>query len=191
MHALADTCTHTYPGDVRQRGRLLIDDPPYQIKLHDHPAALPRAFLVPAARQVDDDAALAELLGVDFDPRQEILLATDPGDTALDNSAAWHAGEVDFRSYSSQHMLLDVEAPVDGWLFLSDTWYPGWVASIDGHEVPIHRANIAGRAIRVPAGTHEITFEYAPCSFRLGIAAAAVGLLLTLLLGLFGRRPSS
>ena len=49
-----------------------------------------------------------------------------------------------------------------GLFLISDTYYPGWRAFLDGKEVPILPVNIAQRAIVVPAGTHTITMTYTP-----------------------------
>ena len=50
----------------------------------------------------------------------------------------------------------------DGWLVLSEMDFPGWVARIDGNEVPFHRANGIFRALCVPGGEHEVVFEFHP-----------------------------
>ena len=54
-------------------------------------------------------------------------------------------------------------------LVLSDTYYPGWVARIDGEGSPTYRANYTMRGVSVPAGSHQVTFSYEPQSVRLGI----------------------
>jgi uncharacterized membrane protein YfhO len=48
----------------------------------------------------------------------------------------------------------------DRLMFVSETWYPYWRASIDGKETPIYRANYAFRAIVVPKGEHTVTFTF-------------------------------
>ena len=72
-------------------------------------------------------------------------------------------------------LLISVVAPGGGWLVLSDTWYPGWRASIDGVEVPIYPADAVFRALRLPKGEYEVEFKYLPMSFSIGtvISAAA------------------
>ena len=67
-------------------------------------------------------------------------------------------------------------------MVLSDTYYPGWRAFVDGVERPILRANHVFRAVVVPAGAQEVVFSYEPDSFRYGllVSVAAVALWLGL-----------
>ena len=51
-----------------------------------------------------------------------------------------------------------------GALVLHDTYYPGWVAELDGKTTPIRRADPFFRAVDVPPGTHRLTFRFAPFS---------------------------
>jgi len=72
-----------------------------------------------------------------------------------------------------------VSAQNDKILFLSDTYYPGWKAYIDGRQTNIYRANYAFRAIVVPGGVHTGKFIYDPDSFKIGymISFLSVGIL--------------
>ena len=76
--------------------------------------------------------------------------------------------------------MVQVEAPVDGYLVLTDTWYPGWRAFVDGEETPVLRADLAFRSVLVPAGQHRITFDYRPTSFRAGLVMSVLALALSL-----------
>ena len=49
-------------------------------------------------------------------------------------------------------------------LALHETWYPGWIAEIDGRRVPILRADVLFRGVEVPAGRHRVVFRFAPFS---------------------------
>jgi hypothetical protein len=76
---------------------------------------------------------------------------------------------------SPTRLTIQVDASQPSYLLLADTDYPGWRAEVDGQPVEIQRANRAFRAVRVPAGTHEVVFAYRPMSVRVGagISAAA------------------
>lgn len=63
---------------------------------------------------------------------------------------------------------LAVSASEDGWVLLSDVWYPGWRASVDGSDASLLRANYLFRGVAVPAGEHVVSFQYRPLSFWLG-----------------------
>src|SRR4051812_10994045 len=67
-----------------------------------------------------------------------------------------------FETDGVKGMRLDVDAKRPGRLILNDTWYPGWHAKVDGRSVPIEHANVAFRALQVPAGNHLVEFTYRP-----------------------------
>jgi hypothetical protein len=52
-----------------------------------------------------------------------------------------------------------------GLLVLHDTYYPGWLAEVHGRPASILRAFALFRGVEVPAGTHRVTFRFAPFSF--------------------------
>ncbi|HEX5066844.1 MAG TPA: YfhO family protein, partial [Myxococcota bacterium] len=61
-------------------------------------------------------------------------------------------------------------------IVLADAWFPGWEARVDGVQAPLLRANLAFRAVAVPAGEHEIELRYRPRSLARGTALAALAL---------------
>jgi uncharacterized membrane protein YfhO len=69
-------------------------------------------------------------------------------------------------------------------------WYPGWRARIDGQPAELLRANFAFQALAVAPGAHHIELEYAPASWRAGLAISALAVLLAVLgwLGLARRK---
>ncbi len=57
-------------------------------------------------------------------------------------------------------MTVTSDAP--GYLVLTDAYYPGWSATINGSATPIQRADVMFRAVSIPAGTSAVVFEYRP-----------------------------
>ena len=87
---------------------------------------------------------------------------------------------VSFYDYNSLH--LEIEAPQAGYLYFADGYDPHWMATIDGNETPVLRANFHFKAVPVQAGKHTIVFSYNPSTLRYAIAIS----FLTLLLGVIG-----
>ena len=60
---------------------------------------------------------------------------------------------------------------------MSDAWYPGWRADVDGEQAAIERANTMFRAVYLPAGRHEVHLIYRPLSAYAGAAISVLVLL--------------
>jgi len=86
------------------------------------------------------------------------------------------AGTTTLVSYNANKVVIECDANTGAFLYVSDTYYPGWKAYIDGKETEIYRANLAFRAVEVPAGKHRVTFKYVPFSFYLGLVLTCIGI---------------
>lgn len=126
---------------------------------------LPRVWLVGRAIVEADDERAARLLENDMDPTQLAVLAGTPP-FALDPRAA--TGTVRILMREPERMALDVKVPADGLLIVSENFYPGWQATIDGAPVEILRANLTLRAIPVRAGQHRVELVYDPLTLKIG-----------------------
>ncbi|MCX6048047.1 MAG: hypothetical protein NT075_23345, partial [Chloroflexi bacterium] len=90
--------------------------------------------------------------------------------------------------YGSNELTVQVATPDAAYLVLSELWYPGWRATVNGAPAEVLRANGALRAIALPAGAATVHLWFAPISWRIGLGAFGVGLLL--LFGVFvTKRP--
>lgn len=137
---------------------------------------LPRAYFVPAAYPVNTEAeAAARLSSADFDSTQEIVIILNNSNSftgPLAGAAPGIASPVQpavITAEETSRLVLNVVAPAAGFVVLTDTFYPGWQATVDGQAVPVWQANLAFRAVPVAAGRREIIFSYTPRSFRLGL----------------------
>jgi uncharacterized membrane protein YfhO len=72
----------------------------------------------------------------------------------------------------------------DAWLVLSDTYYPGWKAFVDGQQTPLLRGDVLFRAVPIPAGEHDVQLHFEPASVKVGLAISLV--VLGSLLGCLG-----
>ena len=103
---------------------------------------------------------------------EEVFLLVDPAD---------EDGLLNITNFSANTVTLDV-GPLSGPRILTflDAWYPGWHAYVDGQEVLVLKADDVFKAIHVPAGSHEVRFEFRPRSVSVGIAGTGLGLTLAL-----------
>jgi hypothetical protein len=82
------------------------------------------------------------------------------------------------RRVQEQIQSVDVEVTMGcrGLVVVSDSWYPGWVATVDGAETKILKVDGATRGVVVEKGTHHIHMIYRPTSVLLGFAGTLTGL---------------
>jgi uncharacterized membrane protein YfhO len=83
--------------------------------------------------------------------------------------------------YGLNSLEIEVDSPAPGYLFLSDPFYPGWQAQLDGEPAAILRADYAFRAVAVPVGRHRVTMGFRPGSWYVGLGISATTLLALLL----------
>ncbi|MCB9139383.1 MAG: hypothetical protein H6642_13635 [Caldilineaceae bacterium] len=94
-------------------------------------------------------------------------------------------------SYGASVQSWRVNADAPGLLVMSETWYPGWRATVNGAEMPVLRVNGAQRAVAVAAGESLVTLRFAPQSWRVGLLLFGVGIVLAALLLWIGRKRTS
>jgi hypothetical protein len=156
-----------------------------EMRVYENTEALPRAFLVDQARLSPSvGASLGEMIHRPFEPRQEVILAADNGEdvlsqlTSITNTGAPSTpGTASVKSYSPNEVRVATNSPAAALLVLSDTYYPGWRALVDGREQPLVRGDLLFRVVPVPAGQHEVVFRFEPTSIRVGLAITVVALL--------------
>ncbi len=159
-------------------------DAPGPLAVYENPDPLPRAWLVPAARVLpDEDAVLAALKQPSFEPMHAVVLAqrhdiSSIPATADESGLSSMAGPVSVLAYSPNEIVLTAHAERPGYLVLSEVWFPGWLATVNGKPVPVWRTNYTFRALPVPIGDLEIKLWYAPESWRRGLALFGVGFVL-------------
>ncbi len=146
------------------------------VKIYENLDVLPRAFVVHEARFfAQEEQVLETMQDRSFDPGEEVLLLGEAsGAESLGESAS---DEVRLVSYEPERVTIEAHLGEPGYLVLTDAYYPGWNATIDGQPAEILRADYYFRAVLLPEGEHRLEFVYDPPSFRLGVALSGVGLI--------------
>lgn len=164
---------------VPNSGYTLVYD--QEIKIYRNESVLPRAFLVPQARVIANRAALLEEMK-QFDPTREVLLDQNPALGPQPISAtACSPAPVTIKTLTGNRVEIESTQSCPGWLVLSDSYSPGWLAELDGQGVPLYRADYNFRAVYLPEGTHLVLFKYSPISLRVGVIGSFLGGMLLLL----------
>ena len=147
------------------------------VSVYENQQALPRAFYVPQVEVVRDPGLLLDRLASrGHRPRRTALIEEPPADGFL-GLGPRGTGNVEITASRGEDLVIRVLASQAGFLFVSDQYYPGWEATVDGSAAPIHRANYAFRAVRVPEGESTVVFRYRPASLRIGAAVSGISLL--------------
>ncbi len=147
-------------------------DPSVNIYLNTQ--ALPRAQVVYHSRVLPDSRAQFDALrAADFDPSRTVILAHG---VALSGAPGGET-EVNILDYAPERIVVAATAAADAYLVLSEVYYPGWTATVDGQPAPIERANFAFRAVPLPPGSHQVELRFAPGSWRLGLGISLGALL--------------
>lgn len=143
-----------------------------EIKIYYNPDFLPRAFLVPNVVIIKDrKEVLRRMLTAEFNPRKEVILEEKiTNKYQISNLKS----QIKILDYQPNKVIIKASSNADCFLFLSDTYYPGWKAYIDGVETKIYRANYIFRAIKLPSGEHQVEFKYLPQSFKFGTWASII-----------------
>jgi Bacterial membrane protein YfhO len=147
------------------------------LRLVPHSGYLPRAFFVYQLRITGSEEELVKYLqSPEFDHRSIGVLEEDPGRTlgTAGEEPQWTAS---VRSYSNNSITLDVETRHDGLLILSEIYYPGWNATVDGRETRIYRTDYNLRGLFVDRGRHEVALTFSPSSFTRGSLITIAALL--------------
>jgi hypothetical protein len=154
---------------------LVYDD---EVKVYENENVLPRAFFVSAYSLAADSGEALELLsGEGFDPAAMVILEKEPaaltgtGETGLAESRA------EVVEYTPNRVTIDVFAPCDGFLVLSDLYYAGWRVTVDGVEREVYKADYAFRAVELQGGEHQVEFVFDPLSFKIGLAVSLIAFL--------------
>ena len=146
-------------------------------------AAQPRAFLASRAVAVPpDDWSLVHLTDTPFDPRTTVLLERptavpqDGGQVVLQGAPFGPGERAEIVRYEPDLAVVRVRTNETRYLVLTDSYFPGWQAWIDGRPVEIERASYLFRTVAVPPGEHTVEWRYRPTSMLVCALITAAGL---------------
>lgn len=129
-------------------------------QLYDNSTALPRAKLFYDYEIIKQDKDIIKrFYSSDFDFRNKLILEEDPG---ISSSVPLvdRESKAEITSYTPNKIIIDVNSPQPGLLFLSDNYYPAWKAKVNGQASKIFRTDYTLRSVIVPSGKSKVEFYY-------------------------------
>lgn len=119
----------------------------------------------------------------DFNPRTEaIVLTKEVGNLNFKSSTMDSTATIVLKNYKPNKLEYKTDNQQKGFAVFSEMHYPhGWIATLDGIEVPHYRVNYLLRGMEVPAGKHTITFEFKPQVVATGTKISLAGNVLLIL----------
>ncbi|MBI5603698.1 MAG: YfhO family protein, partial [Deltaproteobacteria bacterium] len=137
-------------------------------QVYENRFTLPKAFLVRKGLPAHKDRILYDLMALD--PLDEVIVG--PGaplfQPPLERSSKIDFNRVQVTSYGANRITLNVLSQTRAYLVLSEVYYPGWKAYVDGREKTIFPADYAFRGIPIDPGEHKVAFRYQPISIKIG-----------------------
>ena len=134
--------------------------------VYENAKVLPKAFFVDSLIIADTPVdAYNQLKSPSFNPAHTAIV--EQGSTA--QTSVDSTSNVEVITYDNHTIELKVNRSKPGFMVLSEMYYPkGWIATVNGEEVPIYKTNYALRGIQIPVGAHNVSFNFAPQSYTLG-----------------------
>lgn len=166
------------PGSLNVSLALSLSDPNLPLVYHDLNAtiyenlrAFPRAFLVgQVATASEEQDAILKTRYLEWETRNTTVIEGMPENeiTAI-NSGTGEPGNASIEQYSPTSVSIHAVALRTSLLVLTDTYFPGWNAYLDGVPIPTYRAYGLVRGVLIPPGSHQVWFKYEPISFEVGV----------------------
>jgi hypothetical protein len=138
-------------------------------RLAEHPSYMPRAFFLYDVKVIPDSGeCLRYLKSPEFNHRLTAVMEKQPAFTlaAPRSEPNWEAR---ITEYNNNMIAIDATTSHDGVLVLSEIFYPGWNAYVDGVATEVYRTDYNLRSLFVKAGKHDIIMQFEPKSFRNGM----------------------
>lgn len=162
------------PGSVLGRG---VHLPELEITRYDYEPALPEAFVVGAVERRDPAVLTETIIGRSgFDPLQRVLIEdscpvcgamTDPGP----------AGTATVSRPGTQEIDVEARADRPSMLVVSEAWFPGWTATVDGEAVDVRRVDGLLLGVPLPAGDSRVELSYSAPGLTAGAVVSTVTVL--------------
>jgi len=167
------------------------------VYLYRMPGDNPAAWVATAIVKGNDDQALATVLDERFDARRAAIFDTAATVNAQTPTTAPAPASVQAKVTRMLPGQIDVQlsepAPAGSALVVSENYFPGWHATVDGRDVEPARANFNLIGLELPAGGRSVQLRFRDRAFQTGKTVTLIAIALSVALLIAGvvidRRP--
>lgn len=140
------------------------------------------AWLVEKINTAADANEEMKMLG-EIDTKNELVIDKLLRNQLPENVVADSTATISLKSYAPNHLVYEFSGKHDQVAVFSEIFYPkGWIARIDGKEVPYTRVNYLLRAMPLKAGNYQIDFRFEPSSYTTGNLIALISSIIFILM---------
>ncbi len=163
----------TFPQDSY---KLIWQKNPWQI--YENKNVFPRFYLADNYEISNGkDKIISKIYDDKVNLQETLILEKDPKITLGKISKS----NIEIVDYTPNKLNFKIKTDADSLFFISDNYFPGWKALIDGKEKEIYRANYSFRAIPIKQGEHRLEMYYFPESFITGLKISIIGVFLLII----------
>lgn len=153
-----------------------------RLTIYENQTVMPRAFTVcNAVFESEESEAFEQMRSSNFNPAKTVVLPVDKGYILSDQMTNLEQDQVEISTYNSNKVIIDCQMQQNGFLVLSDLYYPGWKAYVNGEEVELLQADYIFRAVYLEQGESQVQFIYKPNAVFYGFYISLSALLLVIL----------
>ncbi|MFT5193072.1 MAG: hypothetical protein ACI9EW_000456 [Cellvibrionaceae bacterium] len=185
-HVVSESGLEQFSNDDFGMGRgLVLVEQINTTRVYARPTTLPYARLVSQYEVIADaKQQLKRLHAADFDPASVVLLEAEPAcaDSSFNKEQQEPVGTIVIVEQRGGYFAAEVTNAEPVLLIVSETFFPGWQALVDGDHRPVEQAYTALQAVCIPAGEHLIELRFRPVVFIWAGVFSLVGLLVACLL---------
>lgn len=161
------------------------------VTVYENSNTFPRVFITDTQRCYATEAEVLEAMSRagDADLRAAAFVVSTSGCTGESaGPSAVSTASADITQYTPDQVTIEASSASASTLVLTDTYAPGWVASVNGRDVPITQVDGAFRGVSVPAGRSLVVFRYRPFFTYAGFGLAGSTALALLVYAIWPRR---
>jgi len=142
-----------------------------EYRVYENTEVFPRAFAVHKSLMINKGEDVLNAIRDNDVPLDKVVILENDSDGNLKLPASNEIlySNVRIEEYKPHSVVVNADMKADGYLVMSDCYFPGWRVYVDGERDKIYRADYIFRAVALTKGEHKLRFVYKPFSVKLGL----------------------